>query len=101
MFLHISFLSNNHSSIKDKTKEYILNHLDFKRFVSISGGKDSDVMYQIVLKSIRNNVLPDLLPTLILPAFLLKSQAGNPPPADTFTPPPEMGKTPPFVPEKP
>ena len=36
----------------DKTKEYILNHLEYKRFISISGGKDSDVMYQIVLKAI-------------------------------------------------
>ena len=40
----------------DRTKEYILNHLDFKRFISISGGKDSDVMYQIVLKSINELV---------------------------------------------
>lgn len=31
-----------------KTKEYILNNLECKRFVSISGGKDSDVMKNIV-----------------------------------------------------
>ena len=32
----------------DKTKEYVLQHLDLKMFVSISGGKDSDVMKYIV-----------------------------------------------------
>lgn len=35
-----------------KTKEYILGHLDYKRFVSISGGKDSDVMKYVVDKAI-------------------------------------------------
>lgn len=37
-------------SIK-KTKKYILQHLDHKMFVSISGGKDSDVMKYIVDKA--------------------------------------------------
>lgn len=32
----------------NKTKEYILDHLDHKMIVSISGGKDSDVMKHIV-----------------------------------------------------
>ena len=32
----------------EKTKLYILDNLDYKRFVSISGGKDSDVMKHIV-----------------------------------------------------
>ena len=36
----------------DMTKDYILNHLDYKRFVSISGGKDSDVMKWIVDRSL-------------------------------------------------
>lgn len=41
-------LNNKIKESKEKTKQVILNNLDYKRFVSISGGKDSDVMKDIV-----------------------------------------------------
>lgn len=36
----------------NKTKQYILSHLDHKMYVSISGGKDSDMMKYVVDKSL-------------------------------------------------
>lgn len=43
---------NNVELSINKTKEYILQHLDYKMFVSISGGKDSDVMKYVVDKTL-------------------------------------------------